>query len=306
MGLGKDANTLGGQIRLFYASPEFQGVSKSQQTSYRTWLTRVDEHFGKTTLRMWTSREMRGHVLDWRNKSADMPRSADEGVRAISRLMNWIVDYGWLPTNVLSGIDKLYENDRSDLIWEDPHFAIFRPHASVEVLEAVDLAASTGMRRGDLVKLPWDAIYPDAIIWRTGRSKGRAVITVPLIPEIREVLARIKARHAAEMDARPPEKRKPLPKTVLANSRWVPWTATGFGSRFHDAKVASGLDRNFHDLRGTFITRLILAGLTDDEIAKIVGWTTEEISVIRVKYCGDSRVVIALAERIAANARAAS
>ena len=30
--LGKDANTLGGQIRLFYASPELQGVSKSQQT----------------------------------------------------------------------------------------------------------------------------------------------------------------------------------------------------------------------------------------------------------------------------------
>ena len=64
MGLGKDANTLGGQIRLFCASPEFQGVSKCQLTSYRTWLPRVDEHFGKTTLRMWTSREMRGHVLD--------------------------------------------------------------------------------------------------------------------------------------------------------------------------------------------------------------------------------------------------
>lgn len=152
----------------------------------------------------------------------------------------------------------------------------------MEVLEAVDLAASTGMRRGDLVKLPWDAIYPDAIIWRTGKSKGRAVITVPLIPETREVLARIKARYAAEMDARPPEKRKPVPKTILANSHWVPWTPTGFGSRFHDAKVASGLDRNFHDLRGTYIIRLILAGLTDEEVAKIVGWTTDEIAVIRV------------------------
>jgi len=38
----------------------------------------------------------------------------------------------------------------------------------------------------------------------------------------------------------------------------------GFGSRFNDAKQAS----NLHDFRGTFATRCMIAGLTDQKIVK--------------------------------------
>jgi len=90
-----------------------------------------------------------------------------------------------LPLNVLSGIDQLYETDRSDLIWESEHFAQLAPEASVEVLEGIELAASTGLRRRDLVRLSWSAIGPHAIVWKTGKSKGKIVITVPMVPETR-------------------------------------------------------------------------------------------------------------------------
>ena len=45
----------------------------------------------------------------------------------------------------------------------------------------------------------------------------------------------------------------------------------GFGSRYNDAKIGSGIDRHLYDLRGIFVTRCIIAGLTDQEIADIVG-----------------------------------
>ncbi len=198
-----------------------------------------------------------------------------------------------------SGIADLYESDRSDLIWEPAHFDLFRPHASTEVQEGIELAACTGLRRGDLVHLPWNAVGDHAIIWRTSKSKKKARITIPLLPEAKTLMARIRARHAAEMETKRPARRKELPDTVLSNSRWQPWQPGGFGSRFNDAKQASGLDRNLHDLRGTFVTRCCLAGLTDDEIAKIVGWTTKDVATIREKYVSDARVVIAIGERLA-------
>lgn len=304
--LTTNSTRLKGQIVLFKASPEFTRNAASTQTNYSTWLTRIEEEFGATSLRMWQSREMRGDVLDWRDKWAHMPRSADEGIKVFNRLLNWIVDRGRLPHNVLAGIEQLYDVNRSDLVWEAHHFDAFLPAAAVEVMEGAELAACTGLRRGDMVKLPWTAIGDHAIIWDTGKSKGKTTVVIPLLKETKELLKRIKARHAAEMAALPEKKRKPLPKTVLSNSRWQPWTPMGFGSRFHDAKVASGVELNLHDLRGTFITRLCMAGLTDDEIAKISGWETKDIAKIRVRYANDARVIIALSERIAGAESAAA
>lgn len=288
------------QITLFKASPEFTRLAATTQANYRTWLDRIDEEFGKTTLRMWHSRELRGDVLDWRDRWHNQPRSADEAIKVIHRLIAWIVDRGRLTTNILSGVEQLYDNDRSDLIWEAGHFDIFAPAASIEVQEGVDLAACTGLRRGDLVRVPWDAVGEHAIIWKTGKSKGRTLITIPLLPETKALLERIKARHTAAMAAQRPGRRKPLPPTILSNSRWESWEPGGFGSRFNDAKRQSGLDRHLHDLRGTFVTRCCIAGLTDEEIAKIVGWDTKDVARIREKYCSNARVVIAIGERIAA------
>ena len=158
----------------------------------------------------------------------------------------------------------------------------------------------TGLRRGDLGRLAWDAVGEHAIIARTGKSRGKTAITNPLPPETRLLIERIEARHAAEMAQRPASRRKPLPPTVLSNGRRESWTPGGFGSRFNDAKQAGGLDRHLHDLRETFATRCMIAGLTDDEIAKILGWDIKDVAVIREKYVNDASVVIAIGERISA------
>ena len=86
--------------------------------------------------------------------------------------------------------------------------------------------------------------------------------------------------------------------TVLSNSRWKPWTAMGFRSRYNDAKIASGIDRHLYDLPGIFVTRCMIAGLTDQELADIVGWNTKDIAPIRARYADQARVVIAIGERL--------
>jgi integrase len=262
-------------------------------------LDRLSEEFGDAPLRAFDDRRIRSDILDWRDRWASQPRSADAGVSTLSRLLNWGVDRGMLEKNVATGISTLYDVDRSEVIWEMADFDRFSAAASVEVNEGVALAAFTGLRRGDLVALPWSAVGEHAIVWRTSKSRGKNLATVPLLPETKALLARIRARHAAEMSARPEAKRVPLPVTVLSNSRWQPWTAMGFGSRFNDAKNEAKLGKHLHDLRGTFVTRCCLAGLTDREIADIVGWDTKDIAAIRARYADQARVVIAIGERLA-------
>lgn len=294
-----DDGTIAALIDSFQASPEWKRLAKSTRSDWGRWLDRIATEFGKCSLRMFGSRTMRGEVLDWRDKYLATPRAADIAIQAFSRLLSWAVDRGKLATNILSGVNTLYESDRSDVIWEPHHFAAFRAKATPEVIEAVELAAATGLRRGDLVRLPWAAVGEHAIVWKTSKSRGRTLVTIPLMPETKALLKRIRARQEAAMLARRQDKRKPLPETVLASSYLRPWTATGLGSRFHDFKLEAGIDVHLHDLRGTFATRCMIAGLTDQEIADILGWDTKDVAAIRSKYVDQARVVIAIGERIA-------
>ena len=79
----------------------------------------------------------------------------------------------------------------------------------------------------------------------------------------------------------------------------------GLGSRFRDGRDAAGTSVHLPDLRGTFATRCMIAGLTDQEIADILGWTTKDVSKIRSKYVSQHRVVVEIRKRIAATKSAA-
>jgi hypothetical protein len=59
--------------------------------------------------------------------------------------------------------------------------------------------------------------------------------------------------------------------------------------------------KHLHDLRGTFVTALCRAGLTDDEIANIVAWSPQNVAEIRRTYVDDAAVVVALSRRINAS-----
>jgi integrase len=297
--LEPSGDTISALIGAMKGSPEWTKLAASTRANYSTWCDRIREEFGEVPLGAFEDRRMRGDIMDWRDKWADKPRSADMAMQTISRLLSFGFDRGKLSRNVAEGIGQLYDADRSDVIWEDTDFAKFMTAASVEVREGVELAAATGLRRGDLVKLPWVACGDYAIVWKTAKSRGKTTITIPILPEAKLLLARIKERHSAEMAERPGNKRVPLPETVLSNSRWQPWTAMGFGSRFNDAKQDAKLDKHLHDLRGTFVTRCCIAGLNDRDIADIVGWNTKDVAAIRARYTDQARVVIAIGERLA-------
>jgi len=74
------------------------------------------------------------------------------------------------------------------------------------------------------------------------------------------------------------QKRSPI---ILTNSDGKPWTSDGFRASWRKACAAAGVRGvTFHDLRGTAVTRLAIAGATEAEIATITGHSLRSVRAI--------------------------
>jgi integrase len=68
---------------------------------------------------------------------------------------------------------------------------------------------------------------------------------------------------------------------ILTNSEGKPWTSDGFRASWSKACKAAGVvGVTFHDLRGTAVTRLALAGCTEAEIVTITGHSVTGVRAI--------------------------
>jgi len=272
-------------IALYKASTDYRSLAKSTQRNWSGWLDRVAEHFGDLRIGQFDRPEkIRPIIRQWRNKWSDRPRTADYGMQVLSRVLSYAVDpLGKIASNPCEGIKRLYSGDRSDIIWTDADIAEFKAVASLQAGWAVDLAAHTGLRLGDLIRLSWSHVEADAIVLRTGKSRQRREVIVPLYDELRAVLARIPK----------------VATTVLVNGQRKPWTEDGLKTAIQRAKVAAkwaDKDLHFHDLRGTAATRFYVAGLNVRVVAEIMGWEEETVEKIIRRYVGRNaatRAVIA-------------
>ncbi|RUV71007.1 MAG: site-specific integrase [Mesorhizobium sp.] len=278
-----DGNKFSASIIRYRASPDYKKLAESTRRNWGPWLDRIADHFGSLSMRQFDRPEkIRPRIRAWRAKFAETPRAADYGMQVLSRVLSFEVDRGAIAANPCEGIKQLYSGSRSEIIWTDADIAQLKAVCSVEVAHAVDLAAHTGLRAGDLVRLAWSHVGEDAIIVTTGKSKHRREAVIPLYQELRDVLARI-------------PRRSPV---ILTSSKRRPWVKDGLGSSFLKAKADAwpdGENLNFHDLRGTAATKFYIAGLTEREIAEIMGWEEEHVARIIRRYV--SRTA-ALKERI--------
>lgn len=273
-------DTFGAIIAAYRASPEFERLAESTRRDYSRILDRIDDQFGAAPIAAFEDRRMRREIIEWRDGWRSQPRTADKATVTMATVLGWAVNSALLSVNVAAGINHLHSADKSDEIWEPRHWEALAD-APTHLLQALRLASMTGLRLGDLVRLDWSQVGEKAIILTTRKRKGRAVI--PVVPELRAFLDKIERRSGA----------------VLRNSRGQPWTESGLGTVFQRSKP-EGFDRTIHDLRGTYVTWLAMRGLTDDEIARVVGWTSQRIAGVRARYVDEARVIVSLVDRLSA------
>lgn len=260
----------------YRASDAYKALAPSTKKQWARWLDRIENDFGDLrTLQFGRTDRIRPIIRKWRAKLDATPRTADYAMQVLSRVLSHCVDpLGLIGSNPCEGIKHLYKNDRSEIIWTDADLVQIKAVSSDELALAFDLAAHTGLRLGDLVRLSWSHIGENEIVIATGkgrRKNTRAII--PLYGELRELLERIPKRAT----------------TVLTNTRKLPWTTNGIGTSIYDAKVAAGMqerDLHFHDLRGTAATKFYLSGLSMRIVAEILAWDEASVEAIIRRYVG--------------------
>jgi integrase len=238
----------------FRTSSEFTGKSKHTRDAYLRYVKLIEAKFGDMPLAALEDPEVRGEFKTWRDSMAANPRKADYAWTVLARVFSVAKDRGRIPVNPCEKGGRLYTANRTEKLWTDETIARFERFASAPLRLALTLALWTGQRQGDILRMRWSDYDGETI--KIVQSKTGAAVAIRVIDPLRTLLAETK-------------KRGPF---ICTNTRGKPWTSDGFKTSWGKACKRAGVDEvTFHDLRGTAITRLAMAGATSHEISGVTG-----------------------------------
>jgi integrase len=259
------SGTLLSILQAFQASEDFTGLADSTRPSYVSLIKRIEKEFSDFPLAALTDRRTRGVFMAWRDRvaAASGRRQADYAWDVLARVLSWSLDRGLVLANPCTRGGRLYRGSRRENVWTPADEAAFFERAPARLHLALMLALWTGQRQGDLLRLPWSAYDGKHIRLRQSKTGARVVIPVG-------------APLKAALDAAP--KVSPI---ILTNRSGKPWRSESFRWIWNRAcKTAGIVGLTFHDLRGTAVTRLALAGATEAEIATITGHSMRSVRAI--------------------------
>jgi integrase len=282
-------------------------LSENTKKTWGSALSRIEEKWGDLPIAVFNDPRMKAKVVAWRDSRRETPRAADIGITVLQALLRFGALRGKVHINVASGVPALYRGgDRAEIIWTEADLAAFTAKATelgmAAAADGLMLAAATGLRREDLVTLTEAQVAEFAIVKRARKSSRgrRRFATIPRIPELDELLDKLKSRP-----------RGPGVLTVLVDNDGCSWTPDRLTKAIGKVRDALGIvhvdpespivrKKHLHDARGTYATRLMLqTDLSDIEIADIMAWSQNEIGRIRKVYVDQDAKVVAIGERIA-------
>ncbi|MDI6027919.1 tyrosine-type recombinase/integrase [Corticibacterium sp. UT-5YL-CI-8] len=274
----ENADTLDTLIGEFKASSEYSGKSAKTQKGYDLYITRLrnysvgDRSLTAMPLAAVQHPSARGIFKAWRDTMADKPRTADYAWVTLARILSVAKDNGRISVNVCERGGRLYKADRAEKVWEADDIAAMVAAASHPLQMALMMALWTGQREGDLLRVPWSAYDGKRLKMRQGKTGAR--VTVPVGAPLKALL-----------DAAATTK---TTTTILANTKGKSWTEDGFRASWGKACKKAGVQGlTFHDIRGTAVTRLALAGCSVSQIASITGHSLKDVeSILDAHYLG--------------------
>lgn len=298
---GGESQFLYGLIARYLESPGFLELAERTRRDRRKMLDKARVDIGDMELVALEAKGARASLLAWRNGYRSTPKTADELLGAVSVVLKWAHDNGDIGNNPLVDMPRLYRVNRAEIIWEPQHLAALLAHAAPEFEHAVRLASLTALRESDLIRLPWNAVGENSIVWQTGKSRGRRTVVIPVTPPLKALLAEIPKRAT----------------TILASSRNRPWKLSGLAAalrrcridalehaqKIHGPDAKTGLEGlRFHDLRGTAATNFLLAGLEIQDVALVLGWKPDRVREIAARYISGEAMGLAMVKRLGRNA----
>lgn len=200
----------------YLASDDFLGLRDRTKADYQKQIAKIERQFGDVPLAALADPKVTKEFLTWRDGIGGR-RQADYAWTVLMLILAHGRSVGMTSYQPPARIRHRYHADRSEMIWEDHHIASFMSVAPVSLQWALVLAAETGQRQGDLLRLPWSAY--DGKLIRLTPSKTITRIK----PKGRPVAVPVSKRLRAVIDALPR-----VSTIMLTNGRGRPWQGNSF------------------------------------------------------------------------------
>ncbi len=264
-------------------SPKHKRLSKGTRRYRKAACQRIQDSLGGLTVNALMEVGVKEVFVGWRDSFSNTPKAADMNMETLRVILAYALERGKIEINYAKGISNLYRNDRADVIWKESEIETLKEVGTPALSRAVDFARLTGLRLGDCISITWNADKGDRLIWLT--SKTQKYVKIPIIAELRELLDSF-PRNA---------------ETILENSFGKSWKPPALQNAMQRAKRKCGIDKRFHDLRGTYATMLIRKGVSDERVADVMGWSKARISEIRTVYVDDNAIIDDIIRQIDVN-----
>lgn len=261
----------------FLSSP-YMPKGERTRSDYRKWALRFADAFKDDPASLFEEPESRREVNEWRMAWAHSPKQFDYAGAVVTRILNWAwKDACKIRLHHCAGFSKVYNADRSDIVWAPDHQEAVIAVAPKWVRRILIAACETGLRPGDLVALCWQQVEQTPqgrrIQVRTNKRGQRA--TIPVTPAMAKVL-----------DDTPTTR-----SLILLSERGRPLTTHRASEGLRQWRDKAGLtpsvlgfDLRLQDARGTAATRLLNAGLSLAEIASHMGWSLRHAAAVIESY----------------------
>jgi integrase len=248
-------------IKAFLASTKFQNLALSTRTNYRHLLL-LAEH--KDSLGSIPVEEMRPALIQaFLDGLADRPATQKNAQTAMKSLERWAIVRDLLPRPITTGTEAP-GGTGGHIPWTDEQVALGELHARPHLAKVISLAANTGQRGSDLVKMRWTDI--EEVEGRPGinvrQMKTGLEIWVPFTGLLMAAMSRWERR----------------PGFILLKEDGHPFTREQLSDQWlreRDTRAALAPLRDagvrLHGLRGTAVVRLRRAGATTPQISDMVG-----------------------------------
>ena len=242
---------------------------QAELSAPRTFLKVLTDHFGRKLVKSITYNDLEQFKLKrletpTRNETRRSVRTVNAELQMMSMLLNFAVRNNWIERNPFkqgdSLITKAAENRRERTMTSDEESRLLnvcineRSHLKAIIITAVD----TGLRRGELFKLEWSELDFEQRMIRlpAQKAKTRKARSVAMTERVFKELSALR-------EATPDHQSSVFGISDNVKNSWN--TA---------CRLAEIKGLNFHDLRHTFVTRAIAAGIPVAEVMKASGHLT--------------------------------
>lgn len=261
-------------VRAFKESPKFRAYGEATQ---ELWGRELDFAARPDCLGALSRSEIRPALVQaFMDGLEGRPGKQAASLSAIRQLEKWAVVRDLLPRQITLGVET-EESDGGHIPWSEQQVTYAEMHLPPHLSRVITLAANTGQRGSDLIRMSWSDIE---------LFQGIEGIKVHQKKTGREVWVPITSPLAAAMRT---WERRPTPFLTRAGGRlWTrrklteAWTYQRKNNALFASYRLCGPDEDrplvLHGLRGHACVRLLRAGANTRQIADMVGMSEDMVA----------------------------